>query len=505
VSDAHPTGLRARIEAFLAADQSREITEDGDLLFALRDTSFRLEEAHGSLLLHLWSAERNWLRRVVRVAGETQDRLELDVERFGQSKPGRLVVAAPRRRQARQSDRAAARRKYSAWLRRLLEREFPRAQVEALSTAPDLKRSFSSLYTRARLGDGRRWWAVMGVSAGEGAGAADGLLTYALLWLDWNRRHYASRTWAGLRLFLPGEQVWMTACRLAFLSPVHAATELYAVNEEEFTCTRVDERDIGNLDTHLTPASREAEIVAAESSAVERIRTLAPDGIEAVPLPGRNELALRFRGLQFARSSGGQVSFGVGPKRRNLTPKSLDQLEVLVERLKRERRPEGRRSSRYYRLQAERWLESLVRASPRAIDPRLRRGPLYRQVPALAAGERGVVDLLGVTRDGGLGVIELKASTDIQLLMQGLDYWIRVRGHHQRGELSASGYFPGVQLRPDPPQLLLVAPGLQFHPATELCAAYLLPEVPVTLVGLAEDWRRELKVIFRRTVTKPSR
>lgn len=504
VSHTRPPTLSERIEAFLTADQNREITEDGDLLFTLRDTNFRLEETHGKLLLHLWSTERNWVRRVLRIARDEHDRMELEVERFGQSKLGRLVVAAPRRRSARQGDRTGARRKYSAWLRRLLEREFPHGKMEGISTAPDLKRSFSALYTRARLEERGRWWAVMGVSEDEGPGAADALLTYALLWLDWNRGHDPKRAWAGLRLFLPTGSVPTTASRLAFLSAARGPVELYAVDEEESACTRVDEHDVGNFDTYLTPAQREKEIVETESSAVERIRALAPDKIETVPAPGRNELALRFRGLQFARSSGGRVSFGVGRSEKTLTSKNLTQLEALVERLKRERRAEGLSRSRYYRLQAERWLESRVRASPRAIDPRLCASPLYRQVPALAAGERGVVDLLGATRDGRLVVIELKASTDIQLLMQGLDYWIRVRWHHQRGELAASGYFPDLELRPDPPQLLLVGPGLQFHPAIEICAAYLSPEVPVTLVGLGEDWRRKLSVVSRRMVTSPA-
>jgi len=492
-------GVTARIQAFLGADQDREITEDGELLFELRDTRFRLEELHGKLVIHLWSPERNWVRRILGITLETRDRLELEIERFGSGKPGRLVVAPPARRTSRPGDRTAARRKYSAWFRRLLAREFPRGQLEGISTAADLKRSFSGLYTRGRLREGSRWWAVMGVGAGEGAAAADALLTFALLWLDWNRRHYPRRTWAGMRLYLPTDFVRTTAARLAFLSAAHGLTELYAVNEEEFACARVEEGDVGNLDTFLVPAQREEEILAAESSAVERVRALAPDAIEAVPLTGRNELALYFRGLQFARSSGSRVSFGMGRDEKELTTRAFPRLAALVKRLQRDRTAEGSPAIRYYRAQPERWLESLVRASPQRIDPRLQTGPLYRQVPALAGGERGVVDLLGATRDGRLVIVELKASSDIQLLMQGLDYWIRVCWHHRRSELAASGYFPGVNLGPDPPQLLLVSPGLQFHPATEICLGYLSPEVPVTLVGLGEDWRRGLRVIFRRT------
>ena len=93
--------------------------------------------------------------------------------------------------------------------------------------------------------------------------------------------------------------------------------------------------------------------------------------------------------------------------------------------------------------------------------------PIYGQVPAFAAGERGVLDLLAVDHTGRLTVVELKARADLHLPLQALDYWMRVKWHLDRGEFSANGYFPGIELRPDPPRLLLVSPSLEFHPTTE--------------------------------------
>ena len=126
------TDLRDRIEEFLSADSSREVTEEGELLFDLRQTEFRLEEAHGKLLLHLWSEERNWVRRVTGIAEESPDRLVLKVERFGQKRPGRLTVAPPSRRMGPERDRHSARRAYSRFLRRLLQREFPPGRNRAV-------------------------------------------------------------------------------------------------------------------------------------------------------------------------------------------------------------------------------------------------------------------------------------------------------------------------------------------------------------------------------------
>jgi len=491
---------RKRIEEFLRADRTREITEDGELLFDLQQTEFRLEESQGRLLLHLWSPERNWVRRIVGLAEQDDGALVLRVERFGRARPGKLVVARPRRRRKQAGDRSSERRMFAAWLRRLLEREFPRSTLEGLTTSPDLTRSFSGLYARARLREGERWWAVLGAGAGETAATADGALTFGLLWLDWNRRQFPDRAWAGLHLFLPAGRLRTTAVRLTGLDPTRVTVRLTAIDPEENSAVAVDVRDWGNLETFLTPARHAENILAAESSSVERIRALAPEEIEAIVPAGRGELVLRFRGLEFARAAGGRVTFGAGRKPQPLRPENFSALQALLARLRRERRAGGPARSPLYRLQPERWLESLVLANPRALDPRLDPGRLYRQVPAQAAGERGVADLLGATRDARLVVIELKASEDIHLPLQGLDYWLRVRWHQQRGELAPAGYFPGRPLKPDPPELLLVSPALQFHPATETLCHYFSREVRLTLIGLAADWRRSLKVASRRQV-----
>jgi hypothetical protein len=123
---------------------------------------------------------------------------------------------------------------------------------------------------------------------------------------------------------------------------------------------------------------------------------------------------------------------------------------------------------------------------------------MYTQVPAFSSGDRGIIDLLGATRDGRLAVIELKASEDIQLVMQAVDYWLRVRWHHEQNDFQRFGYFPDVPLKPKPPLLLLVAPGFRFHPANDIVIRYLSPEIDVVRIALAENWRRSLRVIFRQ-------
>ena len=146
-------------------------------------------------------------------------------------------------------------------------------------------------------------------------------------------------------------------------------------------------------------------------------------------------------------------------------------------------------------------------------DPRF----VYTQVPAIAgASDRGMLDLLGITTDGRLAVIELKAADDLQVALQGLDYWIRVRHHHAQAtdpatgqptglnDLQRHGYFREVELSPLPPRLFLVAPSLHIHPATETVLRYLSPRVEWTLLALDERWRQGVHVVWRKSGGKPS-
>ena len=132
---------------------------------------------------------------------------------------------------------------------------------------------------------------------------------------------------------------------------------------------------------------------------------------------------------------------------------------------------------------------------------------LYAQVPAIAgASDRGLLDLLGMTADGRLAVIELKADEDLQFALQGLDYWIRVRQHHLAatdvvsglGEFQRHGYFVGAQLSPLAPRLYLVAPALRIHPATEIVLRYVSPRVEWQLIAIDERWREQVRVVWRK-------
>jgi hypothetical protein len=142
-------------------------------------------------------------------------------------------------------------------------------------------------------------------------------------------------------------------------------------------------------------------------------------------------------------------------------------------------------------------LEARIRADIESLDATLHTQPVYGQVAQFAGGDRGIIDLLAVDRDGRLAVIELKVDQDIHLPLQALDYWMRVQWHLDRREFEERGYFTGIALRPEAPRLLLVAPAFEFHPSNETILGYFAPNIPVQRVGIGIEWKQELKVMFR--------
>jgi hypothetical protein len=182
-----------------------------------------------------------------------------------------------------------------------------------------------------------------------------------------------------------------------------------------------------------------------------------------------------------------------------LTEKSERALEKILHQLNLHRNAKAHDTNHWiYRASPERWLESMVTEDPTRIDAQLDERFFYSQVPALTATGRGVVDLLGITRQGRLVVIELKAKEDIQLPLQAVDYWLRVRRHQLQNDFHDEGYFAGVEIDPRPPLVWLVASGFQFHPSTTTLMKYLSPEIQITRIGLNEKWRSGIKILFRQ-------
>ena len=482
----------------MAASGSAEVREDGEWLAELAGLHYELRREGKTGLVHLWSDERNLTRRVLRVKERNEDRILLEVQRFGNAKPGRLEFL---RTDSPRSAGRITREQFRSRLRRILSESFPDATVDSLSVAQDLEHSFSGLYVRGRMHEGSQEWAFLAVSPNENAAVIEGILAFGILWLDWARSHTDRRAVGGLRLFVPEGTSRPLRERLLALSPA-ARTEIYELREPDGPMQKVDPTDAGNLESRLVPRREIEMALGAARESVTRIRSFAPSA--EVPIETRvagdaRETAICFRGLEFAKWTEQGVLFGLGDVQQHLSQGTAPALKRLLRDLDLHRRSDGEEMNHpLYRRAPERWLETLILEDPTKLDAQLDPQHLYSQVPALAAGDRGVIDLLGVTLRGRLVVIELKASEDIQLPIQAVDYWLRVRRHQREGNFQRNGYFVGVELDPKPPLIWLVAPGLRFHPSTDTLLKYFAPEIQITRVGLNENWRRGLQIIFRQ-------
>ena len=513
--------LAQTIEEYLAQHPEAALLEDGRVLFDMRSARYSVSESHGRCLLQLWSEERNLMRTVVEAQHRTQC-LRLLTRRMGAPKPQALELVPTSDRRT-PTARDAVRRNYLRLLQRVLTRTFHNSKVDGMRSAMDLEHSFGPAYARGRLLRGTAADAVIGVSAAESGATIDGILTLGILWLDHCRKHGDGRRhFGGLKVIVPAGAWRTTAERMAWLNHAAVDLQLWTLDERSEELAPVDFRDTGNLDARLTHAFSVDAAIDRCRAGIDRLMSLVPEGARTrVELRPRSatEVGLLLHGLDFARVRHGlsansfsredEITFGAGANETPLTPENESLCAELVKRLFLSRHPHGAHTDALFRLQPERWLESRLRNDIGEIMPSLRGDLFYSQVPALASGDRGMLDLLTLDRNGRLTVIELKANEDLHLPFQALDYWIRVRAlndDRRPGEpgarpLSAferQGYFADAEVSPLPPRLLIAAPALRIHPANEPVLRYFSPEVDWELIALSEHWRRELKIVHRK-------
>ena len=482
--------IQQTIERFLQVCTEPVLCEPGEEPLAITADNFALESRNGILSLQAWDDRRNLVRRVTGIESELRGKLVLRIERFGK-RSGSLSLIDLQRTAGQNVELKSLRLEFRELFRRFLRRQFPAYKIVELTTEADLEYSLSPAYPRALLREGASAWAAIGASPDPFH--AEGALTFGLIWLDYLRRREPGLVIHGVILYLPANREKTTCLRLLFLDRAAAQYDAFVYTADGAE-QRVDLRDYGNLDTRLEPCRRR---IASQLDGLLQPFHEMPD-VEIVERAD-GESSLRVRGLEFARTAESELLFGLEKKRKArssnwseivglATELSLFRCAGAVDRL-----------NPLYLRNREAWLESRVRSAIEEIDAPLLAAPIYDQVPAFAAADRGILDLLAVDRSGRLAVIELKATEDIHLPLQALDYWMRVKWHLDRREFSANGYFPGIELLRQPPRLLLVSPALDFHPSNESILRYFASNIDVERIGVGLEWRKELKVVFRST------
>lgn len=486
--------LRYELELFLLGG-AFEIYEDERPVAEVGQNMAAAEISYGKLILSCWGDGWSRAWRIVK-ARVAEDCLRLHCLK----QMGRVACTMELRRGPARHP-LLSRANFTARISAAIESSLPRLSVERAATGRDDRRHFSSAPTRLVLKEGRKRVAAVAAGAGESQDDIDALLGAGLIWLDFLRRDggRADR----LMLIAPAGRSLTLATRLTAMGGGPGDHALYEFDEAARTISPVAAFDQGDLHDHLRRSSLKADWPRAGAlpSQVEAragsITRIAPDLIESRRRGGW--LYFSINGLRFARLSvaAGHLYFGIDREQR-LTESTNGALERLVgDLVSRRRAGAADRNSAEYRSSPERWLESIIARDATLIDPTIDPRYVYSQVPAYRGDHRSMIDLLAMTRDGRLAVVELKVAEDMEFPFQGLDYWLRVDWHRRRSDFQRRGYFGGTDFLDAAPLLYLVAPLFRFHATTKLLAGSISERVPVYRVGINEDWRGGVRVMLR--------
>jgi hypothetical protein len=290
-----PQALTRTVQDFLSEAAGAVVLENGTVAFDLAQSKYSISGEHNRCLLHLWSAERNAVRRVLE-AEVKNGTLRLAVQRLGQARPSKLEICRERDRRSPTAQRVA-RTAYEQKLRRTLDRHFPEFKIVKLTTGVDLERSFGPVYTRGLVRRGRSSFAVLGVNAQETQASIDAALTFGILWLDVCRRGQAANVLVeGLNMFVPAGTSALVRERMANLNRDAAKWSLLELDERHDALVEIDCGDRGNVATRLVHAADDDAARERFKESIARVQQVLPNCEVAVLSAG--EIVFRSRGLQ---------------------------------------------------------------------------------------------------------------------------------------------------------------------------------------------------------------
>jgi len=396
-----------------------------------------------------------WLRpNVVRIQGKAKFRTQADT-----------ITLYPGERLPSSADLRRKRRSFQVEIGRALCSYFGTRRIERQTLYADRQHGIGGAYARFIVGK----HAVISVDPDEPAVIVNGLMRAALLWAPLVRRPTAA--------VVPHGRHQTISARLRNMPLARRAIEWL-----QWDGNRIQplEESTAEPETHV-----QQFVVPDAGSEVARICALAPDLLQPVlHIPGK-AISIRLRGIEIARVSDQGTVYPLG-----------EPLGDVITELASVRRHGSRHP--LSRAHEERWLESNLVGDIGQLIPSIDTRHIYPQVPSFIGEERNVIDLLTVTTQGRLVVIEIKASPDPDLPFQALDYWIAVERHRKARDFQSKGYFPGCKLQHEPAMLVLVAPLLAYHKTAGRMIAMFPAELPLMEIGINQTWKNRIKILRRK-------
>jgi hypothetical protein len=446
------------LQILLALEPTWSVSLNGVEFFSLPGSEISLHDSfiqvgpHSRKILDL-----QWLRpTVVQIRARAKFRSKLDVITLYPGDRLPSTVDLRRRRRAFQRQIAPA---LCAW--------FGTRKLERQTLYSDRRHGIGGAYPRFLLGK----QAVIAVDPDETSAVINGIMRAALLWAPLVRRPVA--------VVVPRDRCQTISTRLESMPSMRSAFEWL---QWDGSAIATLERGTTLPETHV---QRLVELNVDQE--VERICGFAPDVLQAVPHIAGKAVSVRLRGIEVARVSEEGTTYPLG------TP-----IERVIQEVDQARRYGSRHP--LARAHEERWLESNLLAQIRQLVPSVDVRHVYPQVPSFAGEERNIIDLLTVTGEGRLVVIEIKASADPDLPFQAFDYWLAVERHRKSNDFLMKGYFKGCQLKDQPAVLVLVAPLLAYHRSAGRLISVLPDSVPLLEIGINQNWKRRVKILRRRGI-----
>jgi len=496
---------RQRIAKLFAAHAEWFCTISNGSTHALSNRELDIQLNHGYLILSFWTEKgpRSWR---IKSLSWTGDKLRLQgSRRTGTERP--VIELVPRASaMAIAVTIRAARQLRCQQLAELACTLQPGAKIERVSLSPGIRRGQPGNYARILLRLKHQRIAVTAPAASKQASEVDAFLSSALLWFT--RISERSRPPLVQSLWLVAEKEILKplAYRMALLRKgLRNVICVYEIDKSwselsEVACPALPDLWKKRL-TRFPPLPE-----STGSELTEAIIAETPEAIDVVQV--RNGQTLRYFGLPFARvrrvMETEHVWFGIEGSQKYLLDENTRQGWAELLRDLRQHRSATALDHRHalYRTAAEAWLESLLRRNISKLDPGLIIAPLHAQFRTSKGGRQDVrpIDLLALRLDGRLVVIELKVSEDREHVLQGADYWQRVEAHRRRGHIWQAKLFGERQIRDEPPLVYLVAPTLRVHPAFQVLARAIAPDIEIYRFDINEDWRAGVRVMRRMRV-----
>jgi hypothetical protein len=396
-----------------------------------------------------------WLRpNVVRIEGRAKFRTQTDT-----------ITLYPGERLPSTVDLRRKRRAFQVEIGPALCSYFVSRKIERQTLFSDRRYGIGGAYPRFIVGK----HAVITVDPDEPSAVVNGLMRAAFLWARLVRRPVAA--------VVPKGRHHAIAARLRRMTEGKRAIQWL---QWDGTSIEPLEESAEEPETHVQPF-----VLPDAAEEISRICTMAPGLLQTVPHIAGKAMSIRLRGIEIARVSEQGTLYPLG-----------EPLEDVIRELDEVRRLGSRHP--LARAHEESWLESNLLCDISQLIPSIDGRHIYPQVPSFVGEERNIIDLLTVTNQGRLVVIEIKASSDPDLPFQALDYWIAVERHRKAGDFQTRGYFSGCSLTDVPALLVLVAPLLAYHKSTGRMMSMLPRDVPVMEIGINQTWKRQIKILRRK-------